>query len=84
MVKQFVLFKLHLCDFNSLQFLLSHCEWSRGGAGGHVSQVSLEAQVVLHTDRVVTYSPAVEDSPISSHAGEILLTSTVPNISSLM
>lgn len=46
--------KLHLCDFNSLEFLFGCRERRWGGAGGHVPQVSLEADVVLYkqTDTV--------------------------------
>lgn len=43
----FVGFELYLCDLDSLQLLLGCCERGRGGAGRHVSQVPLEAQVVL-------------------------------------
>lgn len=39
--------KVHLCNFNFLQFLFGCRERCWGRAGGHVSQVSLETDVVL-------------------------------------
>lgn len=49
--QHFAQFKLHLCDFNSLQLLLGCGERSGGGAGGHVSQVSLKAHVFLQSEQ---------------------------------
>lgn len=49
--QHFARFKLHLCDFNSLQLLLGCGERSGGGAGGHVSQVSLKAHIFLRSEQ---------------------------------